>query len=105
MISRIRPFLSKKEENNELQEGFYTDVGISSKRIKSIILGRCGATLKEIINVARYFNIPSSMLIVRANKYPTITKQCGHCLADYIPGNARAIYCSDACRNKAHRAK
>jgi len=104
MVSKLRPFLAEKAQNNELSEDFYNGVGISSQRIEAIIFGRCGATIREINNVAKYYNIPSSDLIKREAPKLIETKTCEHCQEEFIPTNARQEYCSNKCRNRAFRA-
>nr|WP_321405848.1 hypothetical protein [uncultured Carboxylicivirga sp.] len=104
MVSRLRPFLAEKAQNGELTEEFYNAVGISSQRIEAFLFGRCGATIKEINNVAKYFKVPSSTILIREAPKLFTTKTCAHCQEEFIPGNARQEYCSDKCRNRAFRA-
>lgn len=104
MVSKLRPFLAEKAQNNELSEDFYTSVGITSQRVEAIIFGRCGATLKELNNVAKYFKIPQSDILEREAPKLFNTKTCEQCQEEFIPGNARQEYCSDKCRNRAFRA-
>ncbi len=105
MQSLIAPFLAEKAQKSALTNDFYKHVGICSQRVSAIISGRCGATLKEINNVAKFFQIPTAEIL----KYdkPIIkmeTKTCTHCQEQFIPTNARQEFCSDSCRNKDFRA-
>jgi hypothetical protein len=103
MKSQAQRFLTDKMESGELTDGFYDAVGIPKMRIEGIVFGNIGATIKEIINVAKYFKVPLSAILEQDAPKLIETKECEHCKEWFVPTNARAIYCSDACRNKAFR--
>jgi hypothetical protein len=103
MKSNARTFLASQQTAGTITDMFCTEVGIPMQRVESIINGGCGATMKEIINVAKYFKVPLSAILECGAPILVHTIECGHCKEWFIPANARAIYCSDACRNRAFR--
>ena len=104
MASKLSLYLAEKKQKGELTDTFCESVGISSQRIELFLSGQHGATIKEENNVAKYFNIPVSTISDRRKPQLSITKQCAYCSEHFIPSNTRAIFCSDACRNKDFRA-
>ena len=104
-MTLIQAFLAQKQQKTLLDEAFYDAVPINENRIQAIINGKCNATIKEINNVAFYFNVHASTFWPKYNKPQIqITKYCEFCNEEFLPTNARAIYCSDKCRNKSFRA-
>ncbi|MCT4588345.1 MAG: hypothetical protein N4A71_11020 [Carboxylicivirga sp.] len=102
MKSLVKTFLAHQKELGALNSDFYNQV-ISEGRTKGILKGTHGASSREINRIAKYFNVPHSALIER--KPPKLIDTiCEHCGEAFIPGNKKAKYCSDRCRNRAFRA-
>lgn len=85
-----------------MNDAFFASA-LSKERTEAILNGRAGATIREINNVAKFYNISSREIIETQQNSPFI--KCEHCGEPFIPAKPKAIYCSDACRNKAFRAK
>jgi len=103
MKSHIQPFLAQKQQAGELDDSFFSSTSLTQLRIEAIIRRECGATIKEHQIVAKYFNVPYRQLLSREPIQLKLHK-CEYCEEEFIPGNKKALYCSDKCRNKAFRA-
>lgn len=102
MKSHIRQFLTEKQQAGALNEDFYNQVSIYPERIEGIIKGELGASSKETHRIAAYFGVTYESLV--KSEPLQLAHICQFCNEPFIPGNRKAKYCSDTCRNRAFRA-
>lgn len=101
MKSFMKEFLLQKKSSGCLNSDFLKI--IPQHRVDAIINGIAGATIREIQSVARFFHVPTSEIL---EVPPVFNPQipCAFCNTPFIPASTKAVFCSDACRNRSHRS-